>query len=135
RAVDLGVGLEALEELLGVVEDGRCRVERERPVRFEPGVVPAPALGVVDRDHVVGEDLPESGIRQYLLALGRGASVAGELHVAAELLTDGHDAGPSLCDSGRHCREAGQSVLPIVSLFGMARGWRKRTGKSARGLL
>ncbi|GGS74575.1 hypothetical protein GCM10010176_016850 [Nonomuraea spiralis] len=48
---------------------------------------------------MVGEGLPESGVRQYLLPLGRGASVGGMLHVEAELLSDGHDGGPSLYES------------------------------------
>jgi hypothetical protein len=56
------VGLEALEDLLRVVQDGGGRVHRDRGTRFDAGVVPALLVGVPDGDHVVGEYPPEPGV-------------------------------------------------------------------------
>src|SRR5690606_21088049 len=82
------------EQLLRVVEDSGRRIEGERTVRLEPRVVPAAPLGPLDADHVVGEDLPEAGARQYPLTLGRGPGVRVELHIEAEV--SGHGEDPSL---------------------------------------
>ena len=83
RAVGLPVRLEALEDLLPVVQDHRGGIERQRPVRHHRRVVPAHALGPPDRHHVVGEIPAESGVGQDLAAPhrfgGRGVGGAGEL--------------------------------------------------------
>ena len=69
-AIWLAVGLEPFEDALGVVQEHRSGVERQRPVGTELGVVPA-ALGFpLDRDHVVGEDPSETRTGQAPLALG-----------------------------------------------------------------
>ena len=70
RAGRLPVGLEALEELLAVVEHLGGRVEGERAVRLKLAVVPAALLRPAQRDHVVGEDLTEPRRLQYPHALG-----------------------------------------------------------------
>jgi hypothetical protein len=59
------VGLEALEDFLGVVQDGAGRIELEIGARLDPRLIPA-ALGLVVADdcHVVGEDPPEAGVHQ-----------------------------------------------------------------------
>ena len=54
------VGLQALEQLLGVVEHHGGRVQGEGLIGDNPGIVPAFALGVVHQEHVVGENLAEA---------------------------------------------------------------------------
>ena len=75
RAVRLPVGLEPLEDRLAVVQaDGR-RVERERAVGREPGVVPAAvrrSSGAVTMWSV--KNRPKPGVGQEL---GARASAAG----------------------------------------------------------
>ncbi len=70
RAVLVAEGLEPLEDLLRVVQDGSRRVELERTVRHDLAVVPALVRGPGRDDHVVGELLAEAGIRQDRLAVG-----------------------------------------------------------------
>ena len=81
RAVGLAVGLETLEDLLRVVQDLGRRVERERRVRDELGVVPAAALGPLDGHHVVGEVAAEPGVGQDRLPLRVGQRVRGGLEL------------------------------------------------------
>jgi hypothetical protein len=80
-AVGAAVGLEALEDLLGVVQDVGRRVERDRRVRDELAVVPAAALGPLDGHHVVGEVAAEAGVRQDRRALGVGERAGGGLEL------------------------------------------------------
>lgn len=72
-AVGLTVDLQTFEDRLTVVQHHRGRIELHRSVRLDGGVVPAAALGVVDRDHVIGEVPAETGIRQYFSAPFRGS--------------------------------------------------------------
>ena len=55
------VGLEALENLLRVMQHGRGRIEREIRARFDARVVPALRLVVADDGHMVGEQRPKPG--------------------------------------------------------------------------
>ena len=80
RTVGPAVRLEPFEDLLRVVQHDRRRVQLDGAVRQHRGVVPAPALGVVDRHHVVGVEATEPGVTQdlgtYLVA--RRIRVAGK---------------------------------------------------------
>ena len=83
-AIGGAIGLHALENLLRVMQHGAGRIERQRPARFEPCVVPAAPLVPVDRDHVVREDLAEAGIGDRLVArftrYRGGVGDAGDVH-------------------------------------------------------
>ena len=57
------VGLHPLEDLLGVVEAHGRRIELERPVGFDQGVMPAPAGVVGHGEEMIGEDLSEAQFR------------------------------------------------------------------------
>ena len=70
RTVLVGVGLQTLERLLGVVEHRRGRVEGERGVADDPVVVPAAFRVPVDQDHVVAEVRSEPGVGEDRLAFG-----------------------------------------------------------------
>ena len=61
------VGLQALKDLLGVVEDDTGGIQREGLIGDDAGIIPALAGGVVHQEHVVGEDFAEAK-----LALVRG---------------------------------------------------------------
>jgi hypothetical protein len=80
------VGLEALENLLRVMQDGRGRIEREILAGFDARVVPALGLIVADDRHVIGEDPAEAGIHQPCRALrlrlrmGRGPDLEFQTH-------------------------------------------------------
>jgi len=80
-AVGPAVGLEALEDLLRVVQGHVRRVERDRRVRNELTVVPAATLRPLDRHHVVGEVAAEPGVRQDRVALGVGERTGGGLEL------------------------------------------------------
>jgi hypothetical protein len=58
------VGLQALEDLLAVVQHRRGGIHGQRRARRDLGAVPALALGVADHRHVIGEDAPEPRIMQ-----------------------------------------------------------------------
>ncbi len=81
RPVGLTVGLQALEDLLRVVQDHGRRVEGDRRVRHELAVVPAAALGPLDRHHVVGEVAAEPGVGQDRLAVCGGERAGGRLEL------------------------------------------------------
>ena len=59
------IGLEALENLLGVVQHGARRIEDERLARPELRVAPAALLRPADGRHVIGEDSAEAGILEH----------------------------------------------------------------------
>jgi hypothetical protein len=79
--VGLAVRLEALEDLLRVVQDHGGRIEGERRVRHELAVVPAAALGPLDRHHVVGEVAAEPRVGQDRVALRGGERAGGGLEL------------------------------------------------------
>ena len=114
RAVGAVVGLEALEDLLGVVEDGAGRRQRVVGEGLDPGVDPAP-LGVpVDGGHVVGEVDAEPGIlvdpRDVLLARGSGLELGAERECHASRLARA-GAGPA-AGSSDDCRGGGPLRRP-----------------------
>src|SRR5690606_30646055 len=109
RAVAVSIRLEALEDLLRVVEDRGRRVERERPVGPEDRVVPTALRRPAGGDHVVGEELAEAGVGEDLPPTLGGRRRGREL--PAELKTCGHGCTvsnrqggvPSVCAGrGRH---------------------------------
>lgn len=61
------VGLHAFEDLLAVVQAHGGRIEGERAVGNDPGIVPALSLIVIHQKHVVGED----GAKPQLVGGGR----------------------------------------------------------------
>ena len=72
RPVLVPVGLQALEDLLAVVQHGGRGVQGQRAVGLHAGVMPRAAVlvpGPVDRDHVVREDVAETGVLEDLDAL------------------------------------------------------------------
>ena len=69
-AVGGAVGLQALKDLLGVVEHHGGGVQREGGVGYDPGVVPALTLVIVEQEHVVGKNLAEA--QGVGVGLGRG---------------------------------------------------------------
>jgi len=71
-AVGQAVRLQPFEDLLRVVQYGGRWVHGYRGARLHARVVPAFALGVLDRHHVVGEHPAEAGIGQERFALGPG---------------------------------------------------------------
>src|SRR6185437_5270130 len=82
RAVLLAVCLQALEDLLAVVQRGGRRIEFDRTIWAQLRVMPAVAGGVLDRDHMVGEVAAEAGITvKDRGALGVGERLAGRLEL------------------------------------------------------
>ena len=77
RAARLPVRLQALENLLRVVEHRGGGFERDRAVRLKLAVMPAPVIRPADRHHVVGEDLAEPGICQQPLPISSRNRAAG----------------------------------------------------------
>ena len=66
------VGLQPLEDQLGVVEDGRRWRELQWPVGFNARVVPAAPLAVALGEHTVGEVETEAEVlRRRLASLAR----------------------------------------------------------------
>jgi hypothetical protein len=57
------IGLESLEDLLGVVQDQCRRVELKRLVLLYAGVHPPLAHFPLDQEHPVGKDLAEAELR------------------------------------------------------------------------
>src|SRR5690606_7693618 len=68
--VRVAVRLDALEDLLAVVQDSRRGVEREGAVGTDARGVPAARRGPADVDRVVGEVDAEPGVREDLGASG-----------------------------------------------------------------
>ena len=79
----MAVGLEALEDLLAVVQHSGGRVERDWTVGLNARTVPPTAGRPADVDHVVGEVLAEARVGEDRVAIGLGRGVlvlrAGEL--------------------------------------------------------
>ena len=71
-AIGRAIGLQPLEDFLGVVQDGRGGVHRDRRARFDPRIVPAFGLVVPDGHHMVGENAAEARILEQLRALVGG---------------------------------------------------------------
>jgi len=84
------VRLEALEELLGVVEHRGRRVERERAIRLQLPVMPAAVGAPAQRDHVIGEGLAEPRCLQDSLALGGWDPSGGRVDLEVNLAASGH---------------------------------------------
>ena len=64
----MAIGLHPFEDFLRIMQHRRRRIERDRLARLKSRAVPSPLVGVVvDHDHVIGEDLPETGIGDRLL--------------------------------------------------------------------
>ena len=80
RAVGVPVGLHALEDLLRVVQHRGRGLQRDRPVRRDLAVVPAPVGGPGGQHHVVGEGLAEPGVGEDRLALLVRQRVRAPLH-------------------------------------------------------
>ena len=74
------VGLEALEDLLGVVEHHGAGLQLQGAVGDDAGVVPAHALGVVHEEHMVGEIGPEGDAVHRGLLLRGGGPGDGDVH-------------------------------------------------------
>jgi hypothetical protein len=70
-AIPAAEGLETLEQSLPVVQHRGRRVQVERSVRLDPGVVPALLLLKVHHEHVVGEDGAEAELGVLRLGLLR----------------------------------------------------------------
>jgi hypothetical protein len=83
----MAVCLDALEDLLPVVQNGCRGVERQRTVRLHARAVPPAADRPAHVDHVVGEGGAELRIGQHLGALG--------IALRVEVLRDGELEGAS----------------------------------------
>ena len=104
RARPLPVGLQALEDLLGVVEHRGGGVQGQRAVGLEPAVMPAALRRPPQGDHVVGEDLAETGCREQFRALRRGDCPAGRVNVVGDLGAGAsRHLGPSVPRAPRRC--------------------------------
>ncbi|MPM39352.1 hypothetical protein SDC9_85985 [bioreactor metagenome] len=90
--VRVAVRLEALEDLLGVVEDRRRGVERLPAVRYELRVTPAVLHGPRGDRHVVGEVPAEPGRSQDDRALL--GSCRGRMGVHVEAQAHGEESSP-----------------------------------------
>ncbi len=86
------VGLDALEDLLAVVQHGCGGVEGDRAVGLDARTVPAAADRPADVDHVVGEARAEAGIDEDRLTLG--GALRGEVSGDGEL--EGGESGVGL---------------------------------------
>ena len=63
------IGLHPFEDFLRIMQHRRGRIERDRLARLKSRAVPSPLVRIVfDHDHMIGEDLPETGIGDGLLA-------------------------------------------------------------------
>ena len=77
-ALRRAVALEALKDLLSIVQHLAGRVQRKVAVRHDAGVVPALAVGVVDHKHMVGEDVAKA----QLALIGRLVfQIPGQIHL------------------------------------------------------
>ena len=79
------VGLEAFENLLGVVQDGRGRIEREIGAGFDARAVPALRLIVADDRHVIGENPAEARVHELCRALLLGRRIRRRLDFEFQL--------------------------------------------------
>ncbi len=92
-AVGMPVGLDALEDLLGVVQHGGGGVQGQGAVGTHLAAVPAGVQGPAHMGHVVGEVLAETGVGEDLLAdgVGRGGGVGKQFEALC-----GHGKGSPL---------------------------------------
>ena len=79
-AIGGAVGLQALENLLAVVEHLGGGVDLEGAVGDDAGVMPALALVVVDDEHMVGHGLAEHQLGGIRLLLQRGCGCEFDFH-------------------------------------------------------
>ena len=91
RSVGMPVGFESFEDLLGVVENRRRRIEHQGTVGPHFGVVPAKVGRPVDRDHMVGEVFAEPGIAVNFAALGIATGIGRRDRPKGEFLVFSHD--------------------------------------------
>ena len=86
------VGLDALEDLLTVVEHGGGRGQAEVAVRNDAVVTPALTLLPASVGHMVGEGVAEVETRQDRLALvlGDGRRVGGQGEATGDRIGLGH---------------------------------------------
>ncbi len=77
RTVGMAVGLDALEDLLAVVQHRGGRIQRQRAVGADLGIVPALLAVPFDGDHVVGEGVAEARRGENLRALVGAARGGG----------------------------------------------------------
>ena len=74
-AVGGAVCLHALENLLGIVENGGGRIQLKGAIGYDPGVVPALTGSVVHHEHVIGENFAEAKLGLVLrFCLGGGST-------------------------------------------------------------
>ena len=94
-AVSVPVGLDPLEDLLPVVQDGGGGGHREVPVGRDLVIGPAHAARPAGVRHVVGEDAPEVEVGQGLRALRvtDGAEAGGQREATGEVIGGGNGDG------------------------------------------
>ena len=78
-AVRGAVGLQTLKGLHCVMENHRCRIELERLIRYDAGVVPALFLIVVDDQHMIGIMHAETEIALVRLSLRSSGTLCCDL--------------------------------------------------------
>ena len=74
------VGLQALKDLLRVVENHAGRIQGEGLIGDDAGVMPALVRRIVHDEHVVGENLTEAQLA-LVRGLGLGAGGLGDLNI------------------------------------------------------
>ncbi|WP_345774900.1 hypothetical protein [Sinorhizobium prairiense] len=89
-SVGQAIRLHALEDLLGVMQHECRRIEIERLSRADLRIVPAAALGIADRRHVIGEHAPEARIGKQRIALAGRHSGRVLLEQESLLTATGH---------------------------------------------
>src|SRR3546814_16941940 len=71
-----------LEDFLRIMEHRGRGIERQRPARHHLRIVPALALGIADRHHMVGEDASKNRVRNcrraYIVRRRIGVRQVGE---------------------------------------------------------
>ncbi len=67
--IRLLVGFHPFENFLRVMQDGRGRIERNRLSRADARIEPPFSFGIIDHDHVIGKQRPETGIDQSRVAV------------------------------------------------------------------
>ena len=105
RAIRLPVGLEALEDLLPVVQDHRRRVQCDRSVRLDLRIVPAALAVVVHHHHVVGEVLAESGRLVDPATRDAGTACGCSVRVNSKVMDQGYRSAASGLSPARGCSD------------------------------
>ena len=93
-AVGEAVGLHAFEDFLGIMQHGAGRVDLKWFTRTDAVAVPALALGIADRHHMVGEEAAETGILQQGGALVRRHSLAAAGNGETRTMLAVHNLSP-----------------------------------------